>query len=60
MNAVLGGEGGWVVKKIRNFQKMNRTTSDKYAILCSEFGCNNIFEDNGRLTPLFLKYFEIF
>ena len=33
MNAVLGGE------KIR-YKKNKRTTSDKYAIICSEFGCN--------------------
>ena len=51
------GEGGG--EKIRIFQKINRTTPDKYAIICSEFGCNIIFEDNGRLKFLnILKYFN--
>ena len=37
---------GDIYEKIRIFQKINRTTSDKYAIICSEFGCNISFEDN--------------
>ena len=57
MNAVLG------VKRL-DFKKYKSTTSDKYAIICSEFGCNIIFEDNEQLTPPppsppVFKYYEI-